>query len=86
MQKDHVPYGSDISAGTYACVDCGFEYSGPSQTSMPPCPDFKKTPHTRKAWKVLTGQGDALNDPYPEKTDKSVEIKKAETTSPASKK
>ncbi|VVM68092.1 hypothetical protein PS647_01646 [Pseudomonas fluorescens] len=49
MQKDHVPYGSDISAGTYACVDCGFEYSGPSQTSMPPCPDFKKTPHTRKA-------------------------------------
>ena len=86
MQKDHVPYGSDISAGTYACIDCGFEYSGPSQTSMPPCPEFNKTPHTRNGWKVLTGQGDAPNDPYPEKTDKAVEIKKAETSSPASKK
>jgi hypothetical protein len=86
MQKDHVPYGSDISAGTYACVDCGFEYSGPSQSSMPPCPEFKKTPHTRKGWKVLNGLGDAPNDPYPEKTDKTVESKKAETSSPASKK
>ena len=25
MQKDYVPYGSDVSAGTYECVDCGHE-------------------------------------------------------------
>ena len=70
MQKDHVPYGSDISAGTYACVDCGFEYSGPSQTSMPPCPDFTQASHPLKGWKVLRGQGDAPQDPYPAASDK----------------
>ena len=38
MQKDHVPYGSDVSAGTYECADCGHEYSNQSKTSLPPCP------------------------------------------------
>jgi hypothetical protein len=70
MQKDSVPYGSDISAGTYACVDCGREYSGPSQKSMPPCPDFTEASHPLKGWKVLSGQGDALQDPYPQTSEK----------------
>ncbi|WP_426233706.1 hypothetical protein [Pseudomonas sp. TWP3-2] len=65
MQKDNVPYGSDISAGTYACADCGREYSGKSNKSMPPCPDFTPASHPLKGWKVLTGQGDAPQDPYP---------------------
>lgn len=70
MQKDHVPYGSDISAGSYACIDCGREYSGPSQKSMPPCPDFNNSPHPLKGWKVLSGQGDAVEDPYPTNASK----------------
>ena len=70
MQKDSVPYGSDISAGTYACVDCGREYSGPSQSSMPPCPDFTEASHPLKGWKVLSGQGDAPQDPDPETSGK----------------
>ena len=70
MQKNSVPYGSDISAGTYACVDCGREYSGPSQSSMPPCPDFTEASHPLKGWKVLSGQGDAPQDPYPETSGK----------------
>ncbi|VVO57737.1 hypothetical protein PS732_00653 [Pseudomonas fluorescens] len=70
MQKDYVPYGSDISAGSYACLDCGREYSGPSQTSMPPCPDFTEVSHPLKGWKVLTGQGDACQDPYPADSEK----------------
>ena len=70
MQKDSVPYGSDISAGSYACLDCGREYSGPSQTSMPPCPDFTEASHPLKGWKVLTGQGDASQDPYPADSEK----------------
>ncbi|MHC8336541.1 MULTISPECIES: hypothetical protein [unclassified Pseudomonas] len=86
MQKDNVPYGSDISAGRYACADCGHEYSGSSKKSMPPCPYFEEDTHTRKGWKVLTGQGDAVIDPYPEKTDKPVGIKQVETSNPASKK
>lgn len=86
MQKNYVPYGSDVSAGTFECVDCGHRYSNQAKTSIPPCPQFQKSPHTLNGWKVLTGQGDAVIDPYPKKTDKPVEIKKAETSSPASKK
>ena len=70
MQKDYVPYGSDISAGSYACLDCGREYSGPYQTSMPPCPDYTGVSHPLKGWKVLTGQGDASQDPYPADSEK----------------
>jgi len=86
MQKDYVPYGSDVSPGTYACVDCGHEYSNQGKTSMPPCPQFRKTAHTRHGWRILTGQGDAVADPYPEKTNEPSGIKTAETFSSTSKK
>lgn len=86
MQKNYVPYGSDVSAGTFECVDCGHQYSNQAKTSIPPCPQYKKSTHTRNGWKVLTGQGDAVIDPYPQKTEKTVEIKQSETSSPVSKK
>lgn len=70
MQKDHVPYGSDVSAGTYECADCGREYTNQSKTSLPPCPDFKPGTHTLNGWKILTGQGDAVEDPYPNEPSK----------------
>jgi hypothetical protein len=86
MQKDYVPYGSDVSAGTFECVDCGHQYSNQAKTSIPPCPQYQVSTHARNGWKVLTGQGDAVIDPYPEKTEKSNGIKQAETSSPSSKK
>ena len=70
MQKDNVPYGSDISAGRYACADCGHEYSGPSRKSMPPCPYYQPSTHSLNGWKVLTGQGDAVEDHYPNNANK----------------
>ncbi|WP_025112712.1 hypothetical protein [Pseudomonas sp. H1h] len=86
MQKDYVPYGSDVSPGTYECVDCGHQYSNQAKTSMPPCPQFRKTAHLLNGWKILTGQGDAGNDRYPQKTDKPSGIKRAETITPSRKK
>lgn len=66
MTKDNcVPYGSDVSAGTYQCADCGHKYSNQSKTSLPPCPQLEKAPHPKKCWNVLSGQGDAPVDPYP---------------------
>jgi hypothetical protein len=66
MQKNYVPYGSDVSPGTYECVDCGHQYSNQAKSSMPPCPQLRKTAHALHGWKILTGQGDASKDPYPE--------------------
>ncbi|MEG0604851.1 MAG: hypothetical protein RR487_10130 [Acinetobacter sp.] len=65
VQKVDVPYGSDVSAGTYECADCGHEYSNQSKTSLPPCPNWKKSFHFKNAWNIVTGQGDAKEDPYP---------------------
>lgn len=65
MKKSGVPYGSDVSAGTYTCDDCGHEYSNQSKTSLPPCPNFKNSKHLKKSWTIITGQGDAKGDPYP---------------------
>lgn len=67
MIKISVPYGSDVSAGTYKCNDCGYEYSNQSKSSLPPCPNFNKLPHPKRSWLILTGQGDAKDDPYPDK-------------------
>jgi len=64
-KKNCVPYGSDVSAGTYECADCGHIYSNQSKTSLPPCPEYKSKPHSLMCWKILSGQGDAENDPYP---------------------
>lgn len=33
-----VPAGSDVSAGTYRCTNCGNEMQMGSQTHIPPCP------------------------------------------------
>lgn len=65
MKKTNVPYGSDVSAGTYICDDCGHKYSNQSKTSLPPCPNYDKKTHPKKSWTVITGQGDGKNDPYP---------------------
>ncbi|QXH56514.1 hypothetical protein [Pseudomonas maumuensis] len=65
MQKDLVKYGSDVSAGSYECADCGRPYSNQGKTSMPPCPDFTPGTHPKRGWKILTGVGDAVQDPYP---------------------
>ncbi|MCG3734753.1 hypothetical protein [Vibrio cincinnatiensis] len=64
-QKKQVPYGSDVSAGTYACSDCGYKYSNQSKTSLPPCPKYTVLTHPLKAWDILSGQGDSPKDPYP---------------------
>jgi hypothetical protein len=67
MNKNCVPYGSDVSAGTFKCVDCGEEISMASKSSLPPCPEFIEFTHPKKCWKVLSGQGDSPDDPYPDK-------------------
>ncbi|MDA3811375.1 MAG: hypothetical protein PF518_13715 [Spirochaetaceae bacterium] len=60
MKKNHVPSGSDISAGSFKCTKCGYTLSIQSSTSLPPCPKCKNGD-----WKTLTGAGDAVDDPYP---------------------
>ncbi|MDH5231559.1 MAG: hypothetical protein OEY38_15975 [Gammaproteobacteria bacterium] len=65
-KKDCVPYGSDVSAGTYECADCGHIYSNQSKTSMPPCPEHGKSPHKLNCWIILSGRGDNPKDPYPD--------------------
>lgn len=65
VQKKCVPYGSDVSAGTFKCADCGHTISTQSVTSLPPCPRIRKYPHDKKCWIIINGQGDAPDDPYP---------------------
>ena len=60
MQKPHVPSGSDVSAGTFQCNNCGKIISTSSVTSLPPCGACHGS-----SWKVLSGGGDAKDDPYP---------------------
>lgn len=71
MKKiEPVPYGSDVSSGHYMCADCGKIISAQSIVSLPPCPQINakdnKIDHTEKGWYILTGQGDAKDDPYPD--------------------
>ena len=56
-----VPTGSDVSAGTYACTQCGNEIQVGSIDSMPPCPSCGNG-----EWRTITG-GDSANDPYPDR-------------------
>lgn len=65
VKKECVPYGSDVSAGTYKCADCGHEYSNQSKKSLPPCPEFDEETHKKKCWELLSGAGDSKEDPYP---------------------
>ena len=55
---DPVPAGSDVSAGTYRCTDCGYELSVTSTRSLPPCPDCAQTARLH----TVTG-GDSTSDP-----------------------
>ncbi|MBS4762737.1 hypothetical protein [Brachyspira aalborgi] len=65
MYKSYIPYGSDVSAGKFQCLDCGYILTIQSTKSLPPCPNFDKNTHTENAWTNLSGQGDAPDDPYP---------------------
>jgi lipopolysaccharide biosynthesis regulator YciM len=58
---DPVPVGSDVSAGTYRCTNCGYELSVQSVQSLPPCPNCDG-PYS---WETISG-GDSAQDPYPE--------------------
>lgn len=64
MKKDHVAPGSDVSAGGFECNACGQRITTASVSSLPPCPKCHKGD-----WKVLTGAGDAKEDPYPDDKD-----------------
>ena len=52
-----VPAGSDVSAGTYRCTECGYELSVQSTQSLPPCPKCSSG-----SWSTQSG-GDSVNDP-----------------------
>jgi Zn finger protein HypA/HybF involved in hydrogenase expression len=56
-----VPTGSDVSAGTYRCTNCGEEISTQSVKSLPPCPKC-----SNNSWETVSG-GDSKEDPYPDR-------------------
>ncbi|MEA2193745.1 MAG: hypothetical protein QOG42_179 [Solirubrobacteraceae bacterium] len=56
-----VPAGSDVSAGTYACTNCGYELGVQSTQSLPPCPQC-----SNGEWRTVSG-ADSVDDPYPDR-------------------
>jgi hypothetical protein len=56
-----VPVGSDASAGTYRCTNCGYELQVQSVQSLPPCSNCEGP----QEWQVASG-GDSSKDPYPD--------------------
>jgi predicted RNA-binding Zn-ribbon protein involved in translation (DUF1610 family) len=58
---DPVPAGSDVSAGTYKCTNCGYELQVQSTTHLAPCPKCGNGNYA-----TVSG-GDSVNDPYPDK-------------------
>ena len=56
-----VPAGSDASAGTYRCTNCGNEIEVGSTQSLPPCPSCNQG-----EWTTVSG-GDSSQDPYPDR-------------------
>jgi predicted Zn-ribbon and HTH transcriptional regulator len=54
-----VPAGSDVSAGTYKCTNCGYQLDVDSTQHLPPCPKCQNG-----EWSTRSG-GDAAADPYP---------------------
>ena len=54
-----VPAGSDASAGTYECTNCGYELQVGSTTHLPPCPSCGQGSYRTKSG------GDSADDPYP---------------------
>jgi hypothetical protein len=57
---DPVPSGSDVSAGTYKCTNCGNELQVSSTQHLPPCPSCGNGEYN-----TVTG-GDSVDDPYPD--------------------
>ena len=57
---DPVPAGSDVSAGTYQCTNCGLKLEVESTRHLPPCPECDNG-----SWYTFSG-GDSVHDPYPE--------------------
>jgi Zn finger protein HypA/HybF involved in hydrogenase expression len=55
------PIGSDVSAGTYRCTNCGNELQVQSVRSLPPCPECDGA----NEWLAVSG-GDSRDDPYPD--------------------
>jgi zinc ribbon family protein len=56
-----IPVGSDVSAGSYRCENCGYELDVQSVRSVPPCPNCDG-PYS---WTAKSG-GDSKDDPYPD--------------------
>ena len=56
-----VPTGSDVSAGTYKCTQCGNELQVGSVQSLPPCPKCANNQYS-----TVSG-GDSADDPYPDR-------------------
>lgn len=57
MAAQNIPAGSDVSAGTYRCTNCGNQIDVQSTQSLPPCPECNNG-----EWTAVTG-GDAAGDP-----------------------
>ena len=57
---DPVPAGSDVSAGTYKCTNCGQDLQVQSVQSLPPCPNC-----ANGSYSTVSG-GDSADDPYPD--------------------
>lgn len=56
-----VPAGSDVSAGTYRCTNCGTTIDVSSTKHLPPCPNCGNG-----RYETVTG-GDSTDDPYPDR-------------------
>jgi rubrerythrin len=56
-----VPAGSDASAGTYRCTQCGYDLDVQSTQHLPPCPSCGNG-----RWDTVSG-GDSVDDPYPDR-------------------
>jgi predicted nucleic acid-binding Zn-ribbon protein len=57
-----VPAGSDASAGTYKCTNCGYTLDVGSTQHLPPCPECNNG-----EWSTQSG-GDSVDDPYPDRS------------------
>jgi hypothetical protein len=55
-----IPAGSDVSADTYRCTNCGNTIDVSSTDSLPPCPNCQNG-----EWTTESG-GDSAQDPYPD--------------------
>jgi hypothetical protein len=59
MMANPVPAGSDVSAGTYQCTNCGYELQVSSTKHLPPCPECANGEYDTRSG------GDSAADPYP---------------------